>query len=134
MKKRILAISATLALVFGAGAVTAKPALRDQPQITEGIIAVGIAYEVSEKCSSISARRLRGINYLFSLKGIASDLGYSDAEIEAFIDDKAEERRLEGIARARLASMGAVAGNEASYCAVGQAEIAKDSAIGRLLR
>ena len=77
---------------------------------------------------------MRGINYLYSLKGIASGLGYSDAEIEAYIDDKSEERRLEGIARQRLASMGAVAGNAETYCAVGRAEISKGSAVGRLLR
>lgn len=108
--------------------------LQNEAQITEGIIAVGMAYEISEQCSSISARRLRGINYLYSLKGVASGLGYTDAEIEAYIDNKAEEQRLEAIARQRLAAMGARAGDADSYCAVGRAEIAKGGAVGRLLR
>lgn len=125
---RVIALMAALA------ASPAAADLQNEAQITEGIIAVGIAYEISEVCPTLSPRRLRGINYLYSLKGIASGLGYSDAEIEAYIDDKSEERRLEGVARQRLAAMGAVAGNAETYCAVGRAEISKGSAIGRLLR
>jgi hypothetical protein len=54
--------------------------------------------------------------------------------VDAYIDNKAEEKRLKQIAYGRLRDLGAVAGNGPSYCAVGQSEIAKNSAIGRLLR
>jgi hypothetical protein len=60
-------------------------------------------------------------------------LGYSQREIQAFIEDDAEKDRLEVIARERLRGMGAVEGQPQTYCAVGLAEIAKDSQIGRLL-
>ena len=123
-----------LMTVSVSGAATAKPALKDVEAITEGLIATGIAYEISEVCPSISARKLRGITYLLSLKSQASELGYSDAEIEAYVDDKTEQKRLEALARARLAEMGAEVGNTQTYCVVGQAEITKDSTIGRLLR
>ena len=115
-------------------ALPAQAELRDEPRVTEGLIAVGIAYEISEVCPQIGPRRLRGLNYLFSLKGIARDLGYSEAQIDAFVDSKSEQDRLEAIARTRLQQLGAQPGDAASHCAVGRAEMARDSAIGRLLR
>ena len=112
----------------------AQQSLRNVGYVTEGLIAVGIAYEISEVCGSISARTLRGLGYLNQLRNHALGLGYSNAQVKEFTDSKTEQDRLEGIARQRLASMGAVPGNEASHCAVGRAEIAKESTIGYLLR
>jgi len=103
-------------------------------RITEGLIATGMAYELSEKCSSLNARTLRGINFLFSLRQHAQELGYSDAEIEAYTDNRAEQDRLEAIARERLAALGVREGDEASYCRVGRDQIAQGSQVGRLLR
>lgn len=134
MMQRMIYTAVLAAGVAIGGYATAKPALKDVAQVRDGIIAVGMAYEISEKCGTIRARTIRGINYLYGLKQVARDLGYSDAEIDAYTDDASEKRRLEAMARAQLAEMGAVAGQEATYCAVGQAEIAKGSAVGRLLR
>lgn len=134
MKRHLIALALTCVAVAAAGNLSAKPALRDQPQITEGLIAVGIAYEISQVCDSIRARTLRGIGVLNGLKQTARSLGYSNAEIDAFTDDSAEQDRLETIARARLAAKGAEAGRPETYCAVGRAEIAAGTAIGRLLR
>ena len=122
-----------VAAIF-AGSLSAKPALKDVAEVREGIIATGMAYEISERCGSISPRYFRAIGYLNSLKSYARDLGYSDAEIDAYIDDDTEKDRLETIARDRLASLGVVVGSEATYCAVGQSDIQAGSNIGRLLR
>ncbi len=134
MLKRTLFAIATLSTVTIAGATSAKPALKDVAYVREGIIAAGIAYEISEECGQISARLFRGLSFLNGLKSHASGLGYTNAEIEAYIDDKAEKNRLEGIARGRLADMGAVVGDAQSYCTVGRSEMAKNSTIGQLLR
>ena len=135
MRKTVLSFVGALALIgFAASSGNAKPALKDVPQITEGLIATGIAYEISRVCDDIDARTLRGINFLWGLKQTARDMGYTEAEIDAFVDDKAEKAALEAEARKRLVEMGAVGGNTASYCAVGQAEIARQSAVGQLLR
>ena len=123
-----------LSVIAAAGASQAKPALKDVAYVREGIITTGIAYEISQKCSSLSPRYFRGISYLNSLKDHAAGLGYSDSEIDGYTNDKAEENRLKAVAHVRLTEMGAVEGNAASYCAVGQAEIVKNSDIGRLLR
>ncbi|WP_298429484.1 DUF5333 domain-containing protein [uncultured Jannaschia sp.] len=125
---RALAATLTVAAtpVFAAG-------LEDEPRITEGLITVGIAYEIAEVCPTIGPRRIRGLRYLLALKSAASDLGYSDDEIETFIDDDAAKDRLEVIARERLAGLGASRGDVAAHCRVGAAEVANDTQVGRLL-
>jgi len=125
---------AAIAIAGLAGAASAKPALKDVAAVREGIIATGMAYEITQKCSSISPRYFRAIGYLNTLKSHATSLGYTDSEIDAYTDDKTEENRLKGIARSRLADLGAVEGDTASFCTVGRAEIAKNSVIGQLMR
>ncbi len=131
-------LATTLALIIGfavlAGATAAKPALRDDPVIIEGLIATAIAYEVGRRCDSLDARVVQGITFLYSLRAHAEGLGYSGREIDAFIDSKAEKDRLEAMARERLRDKGGVDGEWGTYCAVGRAEIAAGSQIGLLLR
>jgi len=134
MKKSLTIAALTLAAVAGAGSLSAQTALKDQAQIRDGIIFAGMAYELSEECGSINARLFRGISYLQSLKSRATELGYSDAEIDAYINNDAEKDRLEGLARAQLAALGVVEGEEATYCAVGRDQIARNTRVGWLLR
>lgn len=135
MTKRTIALMVVLlATVSIAGNLSAQSSLKNEPAVRDGIINVGMAFEISEQCDSIRARTLRGISYLQSLRSTARDLGYSDAEIDAYIDDADEKRRLEAIAREQLALLGAVEGQPDSYCAIGHAQIAGDTPIGWLLR
>lgn len=134
MKTSILSVTAAIALVALSGSVFAKPALKDVSVVREGVITVGIAYEISQKCDSLRARTFRGLSFLNSLQEHARSLGYTKAEIDAYVDDRAEKNHLESIARTRLVEMGAVSGDAASYCAVGRSEVAAGSQIGRLLR
>jgi len=134
MRKTLLTLGLCAATVTFAGSVSAKPALSEVAHVRNGIIAVGIAYEISEVCPNISARLFRGIGFLNGLKSHARGLGYTNAEIDAYVDDKAEKNKLEAEARTRLAGLGAVTGNASSFCAVGRSEMAAGSDIGRLLR
>ena len=120
--------------VFMATQASALPPLKDAAEIRDGIIAVGMAIEIGDKCDSISVRLLRGGVFLSSLKSRAEELGYSRAEIDAYVDDKVEKARLEGIARAQLADLGAVVGQGDTYCTVGRSEMEAQTAVGRLLR
>ena len=129
MKRTIIAAATSAAL-----GSSAQAGLGDEPSITEGLIAVGMALEISETCDAIDARKVRGFTTLMNLKGRAQALGYSDAEIDAYIDDDAERARLEGIARERLAAAGAAPGDEAGHCAAGRRAVATGGAVGRLLR
>jgi hypothetical protein len=134
MKKLALIAVMTFATVMSAGHLSAQTALKDVAKVRDGIIFVGMAYELSEECGSLDARLFRGLSYLQSLKSHASSLGYSDAEIDAYINDDAEKDRLEAIARAQLAQLGVVRGDEASHCTVGRAQIAANTRVGWLLR
>ena len=125
--------SVRLAICLMLAAWPAAADLSRERGIAEGLVIVGIAYEISEVCPDIDARRLRGLRYLLALQGAARDMGYSQAEIDAYIDDDTEKDRLEAIARDRLARMGAARGDVAAHCAVGRREVAGDTQVGRLL-
>ena len=130
-----LSALALAAVTLFAGLVpgTARAGLGQEARITEPLIGIGMAWEISEVCPDISARKLRGLTALMSLRSQARRLGYSEAQIDAWIDDDAEKDRLEGIARQRLAARGAARGDVAAHCAVGRAEIAAGTQVGRLL-
>ena len=121
-------------LTLTAQSALALGPLKDVATVRDGIIAVGMAYEIGDKCGSIEARYLRGLGVLNKIKAEAAGLGYSDAEIDAYIGDDAEKDRLEAMARQQLADLGAVVGDEASFCAVGAAQIAAGTQVGQLLR
>jgi Family of unknown function (DUF5333) len=121
-------------LTLTAGSALALGPLKDVAVVRDGIIDVGMAYEIGDKCGSIEARYLRGLSFLNELKAQAASLGYTEAEIDAYIDDDAEKEALEAAARQQLADLGAVVGDEASFCAVGVAQIAAGTQVGQLLR
>lgn len=122
-----------LALLMPAAALAEVPPLGQVPRVAEGLIATAIAYEIGERCDSLDGRRLAGLGFLLSLQAHARSVGFSQDEIDAYVDDDAEKDRLEAIARERLRGMGAVEGDGESYCAAGRAEIAAGTQVGRLL-
>ena len=134
MQKRKTLTAIGLLAALAAAPATAQTPLKDVAHVRDGIIAVGMAYEISEKCGDISARLFRGLGYLNSLKSHARGLGYSEADIDAYVNDEAEKDRLEAIARGQLAELGVVEGDEATYCTVGRAQIAANTRVGWLLR
>ncbi|WP_414898176.1 DUF5333 domain-containing protein [Rhodovulum sp. YEN HP10] len=138
-----LARAAALAAGLGAGLAAAtvsaagadaRPALGEQAEIVGGLQVIATANMIRKKCPSIEARMLTAYGYMQRLKTKASRLGYPDAEIRAFVDDKAEKARVEGAARDWLAARGVRFDEPQSYCPVGLAEIRSRTEIGRLLR
>ncbi|MFU8882924.1 MAG: DUF5333 domain-containing protein [Rhodobacterales bacterium] len=115
-------------------AAAGKPPLRDVPQIDDRMLWVAIAIEISDRCDSIDPRTMRGLNYLWSLRSDARELGYSTAEIRAYVDSKAEKDRMRARGEAYLRARGLDPDNNADLCKLGQAEIAKSSQIGAFLR
>ena len=125
---------AIITLLLTTQSAMALPALRDVPEVRDGIVYVGIAYEISKICEELSPRYLRGAMFLRSLKTRARDMGYSEAEIDAFVDSRDEQKFLERLARDLLARMGAVEGEPETYCAVGRGQISQNTRIGWMLR
>lgn len=127
---------ATLAfglVVFAAGAVAGKPALRDVPEIDDALFAVGLAHTIRKECPEIEARLFRAIGFLRDLERDARSRGYTEDEIRTHLKSDAEKRRL----RARAAEYMKARGygqTTQGYCALGAAEIAQKSETGTLLR
>ncbi|SEQ39764.1 DUF5333 domain-containing protein [Thalassovita taeanensis] len=134
-----LAVTTSVLLAMGAsglvaGGANAKPPLREVSEIHDGLLAVGIADEIRKNCGSISARMFRAINYVEGLKGRARDLGYTEDEIKAYYKSDVEKARMRALGEAYLKANGVSRANPASFCVLGEAEIAKASLIGKLLR
>ncbi|GGX57118.1 NADH dehydrogenase subunit E [Tateyamaria omphalii] len=128
------AMTMALILSLTAGIASAKPHLRDVPEIDGTILAVGIADEIRKNCPDISARLLRAYSVVNGLKARARTLGYSDEEIDAYRKSDTEKARLKAKRAEYLRSAGVTPGQSASYCAVGRQEIEKGGQIGALLR
>lgn len=133
-KLRTTVLAATLGLVALPGAAMAKPPLGEVREIHDGLMAVGIADEIRNRCDNIGARMLTAMGYLNTLKNRARALGYSNEEIEDYVTSKAEKKKMRADGEAYLAARGVSAKDTAALCRVGREEIARGSAIGALLR
>lgn len=117
-----------------AGPAWALPPLSEQDGINDGLLAVGIADEIRTQCPDISARMFKALSFMNGLKSQAKSLGYSDAEVKAYTKNKTEKAKMRARGEAYLKEHGVTPGDAESYCALGRAEIEKNSQIGALLR
>lgn len=131
----------TLSLMLAAGAATPAlavaadlPPLREVKEIDQNMLWVAMAIEVSDKCQTIAPRTLKGVAFLWSLKGKASDLGYSDAQIKAYIESDEEEARIRKLGEAYVRDRGLDPKVAADLCTFGEQEIAANTQIGQFLR
>ncbi|MCB1343582.1 MAG: DUF5333 domain-containing protein [Pseudooceanicola sp.] len=128
-------LAAALAIAALPGlAAAARPALRDVPEIENGLFAVAIADAVRDHCGSIDARVIKALGFLRQIKAKANALGYSDAEIRAYVESRTEKARMREKGWAYLNANGVTRDDPETFCTFGRAEIAKNSAIGALLR
>ena len=135
LRYRILpAAVAVLALAAVTAQATAKPPLSDVPEIEDPLFWVAVAHEVTKQCPSISARYFKGFATLSELRRRANELGYSDAEIKAYVESPQQKARMRAKGEAFLADHGVTYDNLETFCVFGRAEIEKSSAIGVLLR
>lgn len=109
-------------------------ALRSDAQIENGVLIVAIGDLIQDACPGFEDRRVRSVPFLLELAGRARDLGYSDDEIRAYISDDVEKARVEARAVQWFAQQGASPDTPESICEVARAEIAANSAVGRLIR
>ena len=124
-----------LALV---GAVLASPAgalepLSQEKYINDRLIAARIADRIRRTCPTIDGRILYAYGEARKLKSYAQKKGYSNAQIDAFLDNRQEKDRIYAVAEDYLKRKGARADDPQSFCAVGRQEIANRSVIGSLL-
>lgn len=103
----ILGLALPLAL---AGPLSAQPSLATVAPINDGLRALMIADQIRVACPSISARMIAGWRFARSLERQARDMGYSETQIEDFVESKQERKRLEGEASAYMTARGVVGG------------------------
>ena len=108
--------------------------LRYHQPINDGLTIVAIADILRKECDEIEPRMIRAYRFIKSLEYTAKSDGFSDEEIEAFVENKDERARVQGAARDYLYSKGVNLAEAQTYCTVGLAEIDRNSQIGALLR
>jgi hypothetical protein len=129
--KRLTLTLAALALAAPAQALNP---INEEPYINDILLQGFIGDAIDDNCDTIEARKLRALGELNKLRDYALEKGYTSAEVRAFVTDKAEKARGKALAADWLKERGAMPGNPAAYCQIGEAEIAKNSLIGYLLR
>lgn len=136
------------AMVFGAAAlvavalltsITAARAdqfavLREDGEVQNGVLIVAIGEIIRDNCPNIEDRRSRSLPFLIGLVRHAQSLGYSRAEVEAYVDNAEERARVEARAQQWLTQEGADLDTPETICAVAHAEISAQTPIGRLIR
>lgn len=134
MNLKTLTVLILLAATLPGLAAAGRPALRDVPEIENALFAVAIADAVRDNCGTISARMIKAMSFLQKIKARANDLGYSDEEIRNYVESDAEKARMRRKGTAFLKANGVNPAKPESFCVFGRAEIARNSAIGALLR
>jgi hypothetical protein len=109
-------------------------ALRDDPELREGLTYVAVGRRIQRACDQIEVRRAPTYIFFQGLVGRAEDLGFSRREIRAYVDDDAERDRYTEIARGYMAQRGVDFDNATQVCQFGESEISAQTQIGRLLR
>ena len=121
-------------IVLGTTVANAKPPLREVQEINGPLFEVALANEIRKKCPDISGRLVKGYRTLVALKQRARELGYSDAEIDAYTDSDVEKARMRRQGDQWLSKRGVDQNVAADWCRVGREEIKRGSRIGGLLR
>lgn len=132
MTRTTLLIAAIL--VAGTASADARVALKDDRTIENGLVTVAIGKVLYKTCPDITPRRIKAFSFAMSLQSRAKSLGYSDAEIDAYLDSERDKDRVKAKATSYLKSKGAKMESRASICAVGRNEIATGSPVGKFLR
>ena len=127
------------AALAGVGAVSAAAAtdytaLREDAYIHERLLIAAKAWYLAEKCPDLAPYKLAALPTMLRMKSHASKLGYSTAEMSAYIDSKEEQARFRVLVEPWAESLGAMPGQPETYCAVGRAEMEERTYVGRLLR
>ncbi len=124
----------SLALIGNSVGASAQSGLYQEKDINDGLLVIAVADKIRRGCDRISARIFRARSYATNLKELAASRGYSDAEIDEYIENDENEAKMRARRNAYFKARGASNLDPESLCVLGQAEIQKQSQIGVLLR
>lgn len=130
----LIATATALLTTLGPARADQWQPLRDDPVIHEGLTAIAVGRMIHNICPDVNARMLRALAFAEGLVEHAQSLGFTRRQINAYIDNAADQDRYRDIAWQYLVARGVEHDDVASVCRVGRDEMAAGSAIGRLLR
>ena len=126
----LLALSCAAALAAPAAAL---PPLSQNRHVNDSLVQARVADMLRRGCPTLDARLVRAFSEARKLKRYAQDQGYSDAEIDAFLDSRAERRRIYAEADRYMVANGVVNGQPETFCRLGRQEIERKTIAGSLL-
>ena len=126
--------SVTFALAVASAGVSAQSGLHNEKDINDKLLVASLADKVNRGCDSIKARYWAAHRFVNDLKAEAESRGYSRAEINSYIENKANRAAMRKRRDAYFESKGASSTDPQSLCVFGHAEIQKQSQVGVLLR
>lgn len=112
----------------------AAAGLKDEKDLNQGLLVAAVAEKIQRECGTIGARMFKARNFANYLKDQAESRGYTMAEIEAYVDDSEEKRKMRERRNEYFKSKGASNLDPDSLCVLGHAEIKQNSPVGQLLR
>ena len=122
-----------MAVLMATGAKAAPP-ISENAYINDRLFAAAVGDEIRKNCPDISARMVYVLVQLQRLKSYGRSQGYTDEEMEAYVEDKGAQNAMRARRDAYLKSAGVTKGDAASYCRLGRREIDGGTLIGSLLR
>ncbi|MGP9788460.1 DUF5333 family protein [Roseinatronobacter sp. NSM] len=110
-------------------------ALRGNADIYNGLFTAALIKHIVDICADLQGpNRLQRVTFFMGLYNQARGMGFSRAQIEAFVDDKTEQQRLQGVVDGYLTQTGVDPSDTQAVCTYARAEMADRSALGRRLR
>ena len=110
--------------------------LRNTPDVYNGLFTAALIKHITESCpdSIDPPGKLARVAYFMGLYGKARGLGLDRSQIEAFVEDKAEQERMRQLVYSYLRSADVDPMNKPAVCAYASDQIAQATALGKRLR
>lgn len=132
--KSVLTLITAASLAASSAMAQSATRLEDDAETWERLFITAAANEIRENCDTIEARKVAATFYVLGIVRHAKSLGFTMEQIDAFRFDEKNQDRLRQRTYAWLDENGVDRSARTGYCALGDAEIAKNSPIGKLLK
>jgi hypothetical protein len=124
----------SLGLLAGPAAANAQSGLAEDTVINDGLLVAAVADKIRRECDTISARYFRARAYLNDLRELAVERGYTEDQVDAYINNSDEKAKMRERRNAYFTSQGASNLDADSLCVLGRDEIARQTQVGALLK
>lgn len=131
--KPLLAVLSFCVMSVPLWADTRQP-LSEISELQDGLFVAAMVRGVDRRCDTMEARKLQGFLFLSRLNSTAKSYGYSQDEIDAYLDDEAEKDRMRARAAAYLTENGYDPTDNSELCRFGRDQVAAGTQIGKYLR